>query len=311
MEAGRTKKRKRLIIIASILLILFVCACAVAKIGYDICFQRADMDEHSMLLRRADVSGYPRVPISFMSGNNKLQGYIYGEGHEKGLVVISHGLGAGSVSYFTETRYFVDNGWCVFVFDNTGSHESEGKNTRGISQSLLDLRAALNYIDQDENLNALPLVLYGHSWGGYAVTAILNERDNVRAAVSIAGFSTPGKAMYDFAENRTGIWGVMAFPLFWGYHNILFGGNANISALDGINRTGIPVMIIHGVQDNVLRYDVSGIISHQAQITNPNVVYILREANGSSGHADLLDEELLNAINSFYNNVIAQWTIGG
>ncbi|MCL2663858.1 MAG: hypothetical protein FWE83_11125 [Oscillospiraceae bacterium] len=55
------------------------------------------------------------------------------------------------------------------------------------------------------------------------------------------------------ADKRSaGIWGVIAFPLFWGYHNILFGENANISALDGINRTEIPVMITHGVQDNVI-----------------------------------------------------------
>ena len=184
--------------------------------------------------------------------------------------------------------FFVDHGWRVFAYDNTGSCGSEGKTTRGISQPLLDLRAALNYAGQNDALRGLPWVLFGHSWGGYAVTAVLNDGYDIKGAVSIAGYSTPKEALYDFAEGRTGIFGVIGFPFFWGYHNLLFGGQANVSAIDGINRSGIPVMLVHGTADKTLRYNKSGIISHRALITNPQAVYITRDSEGQNGHSDLV-----------------------
>ncbi len=241
-------------------------------------------------LRYTDVNEekYPRQAVEFYSGENMLRGYIYGEANNKGLVVISHGLGAGSESYFAETLFFIDHGWRVLAYDNTGSYNSQGASTRGISQSLLDLNAAFNFIGANKELKDLPVFLFGHSWGGYATTAILNWHPEVKAVASMSGFASPCEALFDFAENKTSIFGVIGFPFFWGYHCMLFGENANISAIDGINSSNVPVMLIHGTEDKTLRYDWSGIISHKNKITNPNVLYISRNQPGQNGHADLM-----------------------
>ena len=46
--------------------------------------------------RYSDYShAYRRTPCSFYSGKNRLQGYIYGEENEKGLIVFAHGIGTG------------------------------------------------------------------------------------------------------------------------------------------------------------------------------------------------------------------------
>lgn len=289
-------RRKVLLIAGAFLLVAFCAACIVAKIGYDICFQRSWPPADSLRLRYEDVDpgAYPRTAVSFTSGGNRLNGHVYHVEDARGMVVISHGLGAGAESYFPETRFFVDNGWQVFAFDNTGSHHSEGDSTRGISQSVLDLDAVLRHIEGDPTLNDLPVVLYGHSWGGYAVAAVLNLGHPVAAVASVAGYSTPAAALYDFAENRTGIFGVLAYPLFWGYHNILYGSNANISAIDGLNRSGVPALVIHGTGDNTIRPDVSGILARQADITNPNVGYIKRDAENQNGHSNAVYSQRAN-----------------
>ncbi len=62
----------------------------------------------------------------------------------------------------------------MFSFDCTGSHESRGKGTTGLPQLALDLNAALSYMESDSALDGVPIMLYGHSWGGYAVAAVLN-----------------------------------------------------------------------------------------------------------------------------------------
>lgn len=284
----------------SIFVVLFLCACIVAKMGYDMAFQRAGPEPDTpyteaayydtIHLRYADVNqeDYPRRAIAFSSGSNTLRGYVYGEANSKGLVVISHGLGSGSEGYFAETLFFIDQGWRVLAFDNTGSYRSDGARTRGISQSLLDLNAAFDFIAGEDSLKNMPVFLFGHSWGGYATTAILNWHPEVKAVASMSGFASPREALFDFAENKTSIFGILGFPFFWGYHCLLFQDNANISAIEGINSSGVPVLLIHGTEDKTLRYDWCGIISHQDAITNPRVQYISRSIPGQNGHSDLM-----------------------
>ena len=139
----------------------------------------------------------------------------------------------------------------------------------------------------------------------------MNWRQEIPAGVSMAGFATPGEALFDYAQNKTGIFGIVGYPFFWGYHNLLFGENANISAIDGINASGVPVMVVHGTEDQTLRYDRCGIIAHQAQITSPNVLYVTRGGEGQNGHSNFrfseeapaftqLDTALFEEIDRFY-----------
>ena len=259
------------------------------KMAYDESFSRIDKPDpkYSGFLRYSDVDEYKRTEIEFESGKNVLKGYLYGGENNKGLVVISHGLGFGAVNYLAETMYFVDNGWSVFAFDNTGTHESEGKSTIGPSQSLLDLKAALTYIKSDNKLNNLNIMLYGHSWGAYAVSAILDDNFDIAAVASISGFNSPMELLKEQVDSLLGIVSPIEYPFLWIYQNMLFGDTIRVTATKGINRTDTPVMIIHGVKDEVISYYGAGIIAHQVAITNPNVIYKTCSAENHDGHNNL------------------------
>ena len=235
----------------------------------------------------------------FYSGQNRLTAYIFGEDNDKGLIVISHGLGGGAVSYLREIMYFVDNGWRVFAFDKTGSHTSEGSGTRGLPQSAIDLNAALAYI-ASQGLG-LPIMLYGHSWGGFAVTAVLNFDHDIRAVVSLAGFAEPMAMLHEGARLMLGPVGNAAYPFLWVYQRMLFGQYSNLSAIDGINNGAVPVKVIHGQADDVISYGGAGIIAHRERISNPNVVFVSRYYPNHSGHNNLtLDPLFMAEINSFF-----------
>ncbi len=240
------------------------------KVTYDKSFSRVDKPEaeYSGYLRYSDVDEYKRTEIEFGSGKNVLKGYIYGAENNKGLVVISHGLGFGSENYLAETIYFVDKGWCVFAFDNTGTHESEGKSTIGPSQSLLDLKAALTYIKSNNKFNNFNIMLYGHSWGAYAVSAILDDNFNIAAVTSIAGFNSPMELLKEQADSLLGMVSPIEYPFLWIYQKMIFGDTIGNTATKGINSKDTPVMIIHGVKDEAISYYGAGIIAHQAVIAN-------------------------------------------
>lgn len=110
-----------------------------------------------------------------MSNNgNGLAGYrYYRKGLKpKGLVVISQGLGVGGQQIYMDTAsYLTKHGYMVFAFDVTGVDESEGKSINGTQQGVIDLDHDIKYIEKDKTMSRYPLVLFGHSWGGYCVGA--------------------------------------------------------------------------------------------------------------------------------------------
>ncbi|HHW11145.1 MAG TPA: alpha/beta hydrolase [Firmicutes bacterium] len=261
------------------------------KIIYDSNFPRADKPQFSNYLRFEDVPEYEKQVVQFKSGPNTLTGYLFGKGNNKGLVVVAHGLGGGTENYLQEIIYFVDQGWTVFAYDCTGSHASEGKSTVGLAQSLLDLNAALNYIKSREELNRLPVMLFGHSWGGYAVAAVLNYDHPITAAVSVSGFNSPMDMLFEQAKRMMGGFTYVQYPFMWLYQTMLFGKSAWVSAVDGINKSGVPVMIIHGDKDNTIYYTGAAIIAHKNEITNPNVFYKTCSKEGHNGHSNLFYSE--------------------
>ena len=230
---------------------------------------------------------YPRRNVSFYSGKNRLQGYIFGEENTKGLLVFAHGIHSGHESYIQEILWMVDHGWRVFAYDATGSCTSEGKGTTGLIQSALDLHAALTYVESDETLKHLPVCLMGHSWGGYAVAAGLYFDHNVKASASIAGYSDSVEMMMGFVTDKMGKTTALLRPFAYLENRFLFGKYAGLTAVDGINRANIPVMLIHGTGDELVRYDSTGIVAHKDAFTNPNVVIYSMSDAGQDGHMSI------------------------
>jgi alpha-beta hydrolase superfamily lysophospholipase len=258
---------------------------------YEENFPRYDKPKYSGYLQFSDVPGYARSVVKFPSGKTSLAGYIFGEENTKGLVVIAPGRGEGAEHYLAQMLYFVDQGWRVFSFDYTGSYASEGENSVGLPQSRIDLEAALAYIQSDIALRHLPVVLWGHSWGGYAVAAVLKDHPEISAVASISGFNSPLGLMDEQVRNRLGVPGYVEYPYEWAYQTMRFGRSAGMTAIDSINSVGTPVMIIHGSTDDAISYNGASIIAQRGRITNPNVVYLTRSAANRSGHMDLFQSE--------------------
>lgn len=286
------RKKKVGKIVAAAVVILFVVFSVVSlvmvKMTFEDMFSRTEPRKYNAFLRYEDVKEqYDRELLSFYSGKNKLQGYLYGADNIKGLVVISHGMGGGAESYMAETLYFTDHGYQVFGYDNTGCYESEGKNCIGLSQSVIDLDAALTYIESEERFKDMPVFLYGHSWGGYAVTAIFNYDHNITASASVAGFNKPMGMIMEWTKDMMGGFAYVEYPYIRLYQQMIFGKNANMSAVDGINKTDTPILIIHGSKDTTVDFDGAGTIAYRDEITNPNVQYKICDKERQNDHNHL------------------------
>ena len=311
-----TKKKKRglkiaLIIAAALLVVIFSAGMTVTSVMMSDNFSRGDYADQRFTVDyyyEHYKAGYPRADVEFKSGDNTLKGYIYGAENSKGLLVFAHGIGEGHESYLKSLLWFVDNGWRVFAYDATGSGHSEGAGTRGLPQSALDLDAALTFAESDSRLNSLPVFLTGHSWGGYAVTAVLNFDHKIAGAASIAGYNKPIDMILEWtADSLDGIRYLM-YPFVQIYSAALFGQYSGMTAVDGINKSNVPVLIIHGTEDGTIGYDKSSIISERENITNPNAQYLTIDGSGHNNifyTAEAL--EYINEFNKDYRAVYEQY----
>jgi len=269
---------KRIVLWLISIALFFACALfAFTAILFNQVFGRNELDAYEIAIGYSDIDPgrYPRTQVVFQSGDANLKGYIYNASDTaEGLILIAHGIASGADSYLPEIMYFVDNNWCVFAFDGTGTRDSEGKGIRGLPQTKLDVRAALSYINSNTALNGYPIVLYGQSMGGYAVTSVLEDRIyDISAVVCVSGFNSPLDIMYWQSKSVAGFCADIMYPFFYLYEKMLFGKDANAAAIDGINATDTPVMIVYGTADETVPSDIVGIPAYRDKITNKNVIF--------------------------------------
>jgi hypothetical protein len=148
-------------------------------------------------------------------------------------------------------------------------------------QSLVDLDLALNYVKGEERFSEMPIYLVGHSWGGYAVTAVLSLHPEVAACAAIAPMNNGYTIMLEKGEQYAGKLAKIPTPIFNTYQRILFGDYVELSGVRGINDSNVPVLIAQGIDDPTITYGEQSIIAHKDEITNPNVSYF--ETKGVQG----------------------------
>ncbi|MCH5156264.1 MAG: alpha/beta fold hydrolase [Clostridiales bacterium] len=204
----------------------------------------------------ADFEGLNADRYEFTSNDGqKLIGYkYYADGVEaKAVVVIAHGFGGGGHnSYMDCANYFAQNGFYVFAYDATGNDESEGKAVGGLPQGVIDLDYAINFVQGLPELNNFPIVLFGHSWGGYSVSNVLNYRDDVKAIVSVAGFNAASDLMLAQGIQMFGRASAILMPYVNAVESSKFGQYARSTAMDGFANSSAKVMIIQGGKDTTV-----------------------------------------------------------
>ncbi len=297
-------------IIVSIL-IFAVFSFFLTKFIYDATFSRYNGEPLAASDELQDII-QNRRSVSFRCGVNLLKGHYYAAPDALALVVIAPGYGADDDQYLWQINSFLDCGWSVFSFDSTGHCDSEGDSAVGFSQELLDLEAALDYIEEQQRFGCEALLLFGHSRGGYAVCGVLDRHEDITAAVSVSGINSAMEAVMEPAARRIGLIAYGNYPLLWLYQSMLFGVDVvNIEAAETINATDVPVMLVHGVQDTSVPIDRSSIVAHRDQISSDRVEYYICDQPGQSGHTDLLyaadgtaNDELMEKINEFYKRSI-------
>ena len=254
---GKTKRIIRTIIIVLIVLVI-VCVIATAGLSvyiYDQNFNCRFDTYEPLSASLDDFDGLSRTKYEVESDKGqKLAGYMYTADTEPhGILIIAHGFGGGGHnSYMDVADYFAHHGYYVFAYDATGCDESEGEGVGGLSQGLIDLDHVISYLEDSDEFPDLPIVLFGHSWGGYCVSSVLAYHPEVKAVIECSGFNSASDMFKIEGKSQAGSFIYAMMPFVNAYDRIKFGKYADTTALDGFASSETPVMIVHSEDDNVV-----------------------------------------------------------
>ena len=255
-----SKKKKILRIIVTVILCVILLTPtlilpAVSAIVYHVNFSQRYETAEWMAFTADDFPGLNVTECRFPSDHGQmLAGYEYrkGEGEPKGVLILAHGLGGGGqASYVNVIDYFAGCGYIVFAYDATGNDKSEGSCIGGFPQGVIDLDHAIRHVKARPYGN-LPIVLYGHSWGGYSVCAVLEYHPDVRGVVSVAGCNDSTIMIREQGRLMAGDIIDLLIPYVALYEKIRFGSYADASAMKGFEESDAKIIILHSDDDTTV-----------------------------------------------------------
>lgn len=300
------KKKILLSIIFLILLALFISPIIIYKQMFDKRFTTPMRD-----IDITKISSIKREKYEISSNKNQtLVGYHYYLNKKpKGIIIFSHGLGGGHRSNLPIINYFVKNNYSVFAYDATACDESEGKIFGGINQAVIDLEYAINFVENEDDFKEIPILLMGHSMGGYAAMSVLNKKTEIKGVVSVSGFNKLTDMIQSAVEEEFGSFGKVMLPPIMLYERLKFKEYAQFTGEKGILNSDAKLFIIHSEDDEVVNkkysYDVYYNLYENKYKNTDKIKFKLYKEKGHN--YIFYKQDKLEEILEFYRNEFKQF----
>lgn len=141
--------------------------------------------------------------VTFYSEGIRLSGVLdipndYKIGEKRFGIVVCHGFAQTRAIFAPEfARIFVSAGFVTLTFDYRGFGRSEGPRWRLIPlEQVEDVRSAMTFLQQQPEVNAERIGLFGNSFGGANVIYTAAIDDRAKCVVSWAGIGDGGRWLH-------------------------------------------------------------------------------------------------------------------
>ena len=295
----RSKKKTVFIILLSIVILMTAAWWAFCVKMYEDNFNVRGDSYKPYMLRLEDFEGLECTEYTFPSDRGqRLTGYLYSAGSDQhGVVVIAHGFGGGGHnSYMDAADYFAKHGYYVFAYDATGCDKSEGNGVGGVPQGVIDLDHAISFVENNDDISDLPIVLFGHSWGGYSVCSVLNYHPEVKAVIECSGFDRSSDMFESGGKSQAGEVIYAMTPFIRIYERIKYGKYASDTAIDGFRASDASVMIVHSADDSVIGIEYGLDKYYEIFKDDPRFTFLRFE---DRGHNDILNDPADTYVDEF------------
>ncbi len=242
----------------------------------------------------SDFKGLKQEAYSFTNSINieiKYFFYYYDNCRTDKIVLFLHGLGPGHTAYLTEIEFLAKAGYKVLTLDYMGCEESQGKDMRSLNEPTRDVNDLLDYLNFDK-----PIVVVGHSLGGYTALNIINIRKEISKAVIISGFLSIESLMKIFVKSKLIYNGIIK------YEKKMEPDYFQISNLEYLKTTKDKIFFIQSDDDPMVPYSIA--LKEVEQIDNPNIKTLRVTGKKHNPNYSLDAVNYMNEIFGQYNELL-------
>ena len=209
----------------------------------------------------SDFKGLNEEVFSFINSKGielKYFYYYYDNFKNDKIVLFLHGLAPGHAAYFAEIDALARRGFKVLAIDYTGCGDSKGKILGSLNTPTKDVNELLEYLKLDK-----PLVLVGHSLGGYTTLNTISLREEIKKAVVISGFLSVETISKALIKNNFFIKRIVK------YENKLYPEYEDLKNIDYLSKTTDDILFIQSEDDAMVPYRIA--LEVVEQIDNPHI----------------------------------------
>lgn len=242
----------------------------------------------------SDFKGLKQEAYSFVDSINidiKYFFYYYDNYRTDKIVLFLHGLGPGHTAYLAEIEFLAKAGYKVLTLDYMGCEESQGKNMRSLNEPTRDVNNLLDYLRLDK-----PIVVVGHSLGGYTALNIINIRKEISKAVIISGFLSIESLMKVFVKSKFIYNGIIK------YEKKMEPDYFHINNLEYLKTTKDKIFFIQSDDDPMVPYSIA--LKEVEQIDNPNIKTLRVTGKKHNPNYSLDAVNYMNEIFGQYNELL-------
>lgn len=202
----------------------------------------------------------------------------------KGTVIILSGIQNPSVTaFFGYAKMLADNNWDSLLIEMRARSKSEGDEIGFGMTEWLDVKAGVDYLNNDPATKDLPIVTMGTSMGAGTVIIAAGELPEVDAVISISGFSAWSN-LFAYYMGKSGVpeaISTMDIPFVNLYMGLHFGfDRLKYSPLNGIAKLGDrPILLMHSTQDSQVPFSEFERLRDTASQNNIRVTPFIREGD--------------------------------
>lgn len=184
--------------------------------------------------------------------------YYYDNYKDDKIILFCHGMGPGHTAYLAEIELLARRGYKVLTLDYAGCGESGGIYLGSLNKPTRDVVELLNHLKLDK-----PIVLIGHSLGGYTALNTLCLRKDITKAIAISPIVQIEPLLQLNTKSK------FITKQLMKYEKKVDGEVFEISIPEYLKTTTDDVFVIQSSDDQMVPYNMS--LKVIEQIDNPHI----------------------------------------
>ncbi|MGB9641716.1 MAG: alpha/beta hydrolase [Candidatus Ratteibacteria bacterium] len=196
---------------------------------------------------------YERVEF-FTDDGKKLSGWLIYSKRAQGVIICLHGYPANKSDILPFVEFLYPS-FSLFLFDFRAHGESEGKITHFGLKEHLDVKAAIQYLRNNEKTKNAKIGIWGYSLGGAVAIISADGNPDIRAIVTDSAFANFPEMVTHYYKNFGPMKYVFAsLSKFLGRYVLRSDFSIN-SPETRISNVRCPVLIIHSEEDEFVPFE--------------------------------------------------------